>query len=490
MRRLSGRMVLVVLGVLTVRLPGWAADRAGDMVREDWYCRESLAAIRDWEAVLARWEEATPEAQRTPVLPVPAGGEVVAWPNPIPRTLLPAEDRSLRVRVSMVGGKVKIERGASEKGDRSNLCEAPSGPFRQIGPVPFFAPGETILGYKHPGGGGKDQWYHRYERRFDRLTTFQAKPARFGLRIDAPLDLRRGANELVVSFSSGTPEPLALTATLELHLPEGMRAGGQQTIELAPGATQPATFSVSLDRPGGGLLILTIADGNESFWLPLFAHVEDVASVLASVEQILADAPDEAAAAQFRRVRETHRLLCKPEEWCVSRTLHASRRGERVRRWVSLRKGVADITRRAEICRAAKDRYLEALGVVGEPSPTRQLLNPVSKRIVRDGRPYRALRPIEPEESRLFRVLLDGKFLLQGFRNKGVRRAMHPAAESRPATRRQASARVTRLLRLLRAHGLVRKVSHTLYYRVTNRGQHVLTTALRLREIDIAALAV
>ena len=25
-----------------------------------------------------------------------------------------------------------------EKGDRSNLCEAPSGPFRQIGPVPFF----------------------------------------------------------------------------------------------------------------------------------------------------------------------------------------------------------------------------------------------------------------------------------------------------------------------------------------------------------------
>ena len=176
-----------------------------------------------------------------------------------------------------------------------------------------------------------------------------------------------------------------------------------------------------------------------------------------------------------------------PQRFKVRRGV--TRRGERVRRWVPLRKGVADITRRAEICRAANERYLQALGVVGEPSPTRQLLDPVSKRIVRDGRPYRALRPIEPEESRLFRVLLDGKFLLQGFRNKDVRRAMYPAAESRPATRRQASARVTRLLRLLRAHGLVRKVSHTLYYRVTNRGQHVLTTALRLREIDIAALA-
>jgi hypothetical protein len=126
---------------------------------------------------------------------------------------------------------------------------------------------------------------------------------------------------------------------------------------------------------------------------------------------------------------------------------------------------------------------------VGEPSPTRQLLDPVSKRIVRDGRPYRALRPIDPEEARLFRVLLEGKFLLQGFRNREIRRALYPGDDSGADTRRKASGRVTRLLRLLRAHGLVQKVSHTLYYRVTHRGQHILTTALRLREIDVALLA-
>ncbi|HUT92147.1 MAG TPA: NPCBM/NEW2 domain-containing protein [Thermoguttaceae bacterium] len=308
MSRLSGRMVLAVLLVLTVPLPGWCAGRAGDMVREDWYFRESLAAIRDWEAVLARWEEATPEPQRTPVLPVPAGGEAVAWPNPIPRTLLPAEDRSLRVRVSMVDGKVKIDRGASD---------SPSQPQT-------VAPGETVLGYKHPGGGGKDQWYHRYERRFDRLTTFQAKPARFALGIDAPLDLRRGGNELAVTFSNATQEPLALTATLHLHLPEGTRACGQQAIELAPGATRRVTFSVPLDDQGGGLLILAIADRDESYWLPLLTHVEDVESVLASIEQILGDAPDKAAAARFRRVRATHQSFRQPEKRCVSRTLQSS----------------------------------------------------------------------------------------------------------------------------------------------------------------------
>jgi len=176
-----------------------------------------------------------------------------------------------------------------------------------------------------------------------------------------------------------------------------------------------------------------------------------------------------------------------PQRFKVRRGV--TRQGERVRQWAPLRKGVVDITRRAEICRAANERYLQALGVVGEPSPTRHLLDPVSKRIVRNGRPYRALRPIEAEEARLFAALLDGKFLLQGFRNQHIRRALYPQAELRSATRRQASARVTRLLRLLRAHGLVQKVSHTLYYRVTNRGQHVMTTALRLRQIDIAALA-
>ena len=31
------------------------------------------------------------------------------------------------------------------KGDRSNLCEAPEGPFRQIGPVPFSPPEEAIV---------------------------------------------------------------------------------------------------------------------------------------------------------------------------------------------------------------------------------------------------------------------------------------------------------------------------------------------------------
>ena len=64
-----------------------------------------------------------------------------------------------------------------------------------------------------------------------------------------------------------------------------------------------------------------------------------------------------------------------------------------------------------------------------------------------------------------------------------------PEAESHAMRRRKASGRITRYLRLLRAHGLIRKVSGTRYYRVTPKGHQVMTTALKLRQMDVSRLA-
>jgi hypothetical protein len=167
----------------------------------------------------------------------------------------------------------------------------------------------------------------------------------------------------------------------------------------------------------------------------------------------------------------------------------ATRHGERCTAWIPLRKSIADLRRRVEICRAANERYFEALGVVGESSPTRHLIDPVSRRITRDGRPYRALRPVDPDEAKLFAVLLDASFLVQGFRNKDLRTRLVSNVGNEPQSRRKASGRITRWLRLLRAHGLIRKVSTTSYYRVTQVGLNLMTTALKLRDLNVAALA-
>jgi hypothetical protein len=165
-----------------------------------------------------------------------------------------------------------------------------------------------------------------------------------------------------------------------------------------------------------------------------------------------------------------------------------TRKGQRRMRWIPMRKSVADISRRVEICRAANHRYLEALSIVGQPSVAASVLDEVSRPIVRDDRPYRPLRPISPDEARSFRILLDGKWIVQGFRNRDILAAMGGIPNDK-TLRRQASAQITRWLRLLRAHHLIRKVASTQYYRVTTKGQHVMATALKIRNTDISLLA-
>ena len=185
------------------------------------------------------------------------------------------------------------------------------------------------------------------------------------------------------------------------------------------------------------------------------------------------------------RVLRVEMTLNNPDRFKVLRR----RPSDRHRAWLPLRRGIADMRRRADLGRAATARYLDALSVVGDPTPSHRLLDPVSQRVTRHGRPYRALRPISPEEAPLFASLLRGEFALRGFDNAAIRQHLYPDVEKHPDQRRQAAARVTRSFRLLRAQHIIKKVSGTRYYRLTLRGHQVMTTALAFRQTDLALLA-
>jgi len=285
MHRRGLRIVLISIVVAAAAGALPAAD--SEMVRNDWHFRESLAAIRDWESILSRWDKATPRRPSTPVLPIPANGEAVVWPSPFPLLLIPAEDRGLQVRMRLVGGQVEVEHvGPGGVVKRSKL------------PV-----GQTILGYKHPGGGGKDQWYHAYHRNFDRLSAFTVRPSPLAVEIETPLDLERGPRELPVTLRNVGSEALAVSIGLDFDTARGSRECGRRSMTLAAGARQAVRFSVDLNAAGGGLLGLGIEAAGQRFWIPLLTHVEDVAAVLASVEQILADTPDPDGAAKLAELR-------------------------------------------------------------------------------------------------------------------------------------------------------------------------------------------
>ena len=64
--------------------------------------------------------------------------------------------------------------------------------------------------------------------------------------------------------------------------------------------------------------------------------------------------------------------------------------------WQRLRKGVADLHRRAEISQKSNERYLEALAAVDHDQPLGEVVRPVCQPTEFQGRRVRALQPLAP----------------------------------------------------------------------------------------------
>lgn len=155
--------------------------------------------------------------------------------------------------------------------------------------------------------------------------------------------------------------------------------------------------------------------------------------------------------------------------------------------WRPLRRSVADLPRRAEIGRAATDRHLGALATAHHCERLGESAAAACRPVVRKGRRYRALNPFAAADTALLAAINHAEFALHGLRNADVRAILypHPPAD---LTDRQLASRISRQLALLRAHGLLAKVSHTHRYLVTKKGRSLITALLTAAQADTAQL--
>jgi len=80
------------------------------------------------------------------------------------------------------------------------------------------------------------------------------------------------------------------------------------------------------------------------------------------------------------------------------------------------------------------------------------------------------------------RAVSRGEFAITGFRNRDLRAIFFSRTANSPVEARRRSAWVSRKLRLLRAHGLITKITGTHRYQLTVSGRKATTailTALR-----------
>jgi hypothetical protein len=157
------------------------------------------------------------------------------------------------------------------------------------------------------------------------------------------------------------------------------------------------------------------------------------------------------------------------------------------RAWRPLRRTVMDLPRRAQVSRAANKRYLDALASTQVAVPLGQMAAPLCRPVTHEGQRYRALQPFGSDTD-LLCALSRGEWTIAGLRNRDLRTLLYTGQPRDKKAARRRSASVGRKLRLLRAHGLIRKLPHTHRYLVTKLGRAAITALVAAQHANTQKL--
>jgi hypothetical protein len=145
-----------------------------------------------------------------------------------------------------------------------------------------------------------------------------------------------------------------------------------------------------------------------------------------------------------------------------------------------LRRTIYSLAPLRELLLAANRRYLAFLSDLSDPSAGVTRIERVAEPVRQDDRSYRGFNLFGAEDVALFTALARGEWQISGFRNSSLRRVLP----------QYSGPQLSRLLKRLHVHGLIKKIGHTYKYYLTPAGQRVVLTALKLREcVVIPALA-
>ena len=151
------------------------------------------------------------------------------------------------------------------------------------------------------------------------------------------------------------------------------------------------------------------------------------------------------------------------------------RDGSSETKWAAMQKTIYSLPALRELLEAANRRYLEFLSAIEDPRAGRNKLDKLSQPVEQRGRRYSGFNLFDPNDENLLCSIVRGEFNISGLQNKTLRFHLPELTSSQ----------VSRLLKRLRTHGLIKKVGHTYKYYVTAFGKEVVATALKLRELVI-----
>ncbi len=147
--------------------------------------------------------------------------------------------------------------------------------------------------------------------------------------------------------------------------------------------------------------------------------------------------------------------------------------GARSMAWAEMKKTIYSLAPLRELLLAANRRYLEFISTIEDGKAGTDKLNKISLPVEENDRSYRGFNFFDPEDEELFESLGSGEFNISGFQNKDLRRRVQG----------KNTGQVSRLMKRLRIHGLLKKIGKTYKYYLTGLGKQVIALGLKLKNL-------
>lgn len=152
------------------------------------------------------------------------------------------------------------------------------------------------------------------------------------------------------------------------------------------------------------------------------------------------------------------------------------RNGNQELKFAHMRKGIYNLRPLAKLLFNANMRYLQFVSTIDDDRTTAiRNLFIISKKVKDKGRSYKGINFFEDNDLSLLLAIQRGEFTISGFQNKNIQNLLSLSTCNW----------VSRSLKRLRVHGLIKKIAHTYKYYLTSLGRKVISLGLKLRELFV-----
>ena len=151
------------------------------------------------------------------------------------------------------------------------------------------------------------------------------------------------------------------------------------------------------------------------------------------------------------------------------------RDGSQSQKIAPIKKSIFSLAPLTELLKSSNNQYIQFISSFDNNVDGVEKLNIITNRVVENNRPYKGFNFFDDDDQRILEAVAAGEFNISGFQNKDLRTKLSE----------KTSGQVSRILKRLHMHGLIKKIAHSYKYYISKLGRQVILLGMKLKELVI-----